>query len=255
MRCRCLFLAAISSLVIPFSITADEPAGEMHFERGIISVVKKQKHQSILEEKVKETFNNPLGLKDRYKYSHDGLEKYRSWIEQCLSHSQNGNFCLVIDKAAHEMDVYQNQKKMATYPIELGLNPYDDKKRLGDNCTPEGIYKIRHALKNSAFYKALYLDYPNTRDIKEFNQLKKEGIIPQKARIGGNIEIHGSGAEKEEERFDWTMGCIALSNKNIDSLYQILGLGNHRTMPKKELEGIAKKMKTCIVKYGARTEY
>jgi murein L,D-transpeptidase YafK len=254
-----LFYAAISSLIVMSSspAIADEPQREMHLERMVIRVNKTTSLEEKITEipKIAEIPNNPLNLKDRYNYNSTDLEKNLSQIDRCIKQSQNNNSCLIVDKAAHEMSLYQNQKKIASYPVELGLNHYKDKRMLGDNCTPEGIYNIKFVHKNSAFYKALYLNYPHQEDRKEFKQLKKESQISKKAKIGGNIEIHGSGAEKESDQQDWTVGCIALPNSNIDSLYQKLGLENYETMNKKELTELTKRIKVCIVKYGTKTEY
>ena len=217
---------------------------EIHLERDIIRVPGKQKSKEVV-------IDNAIGLQKEYKYTSEDMKKFRSWIEQCVEYSKDGKFCLVVDKASHEMNVYENGEKIETYPVELGLNPYDDKKMLGDNSTPEGIYKIRRVVKASVFYKALYVDYPNAQDKREFRQWKMKGMVPQKARIGGNIEIHGSGADKE----DWTLGCIALSNSNIDDLYGVLGLENYKKMSWRELKKITEVIKVCIVRYGVRENY
>ncbi|MBR9683883.1 L,D-transpeptidase family protein [Candidatus Woesearchaeota archaeon] len=245
-----LLLAAIASLALSPPTIAEEDQREMHFERGIVRITAPN-----LEETVQSEPTGPLNLTPEYHYSSQDLKKYQSWIKKCVNQSKNDRFCLVIDKAAHEMDVYQDQQKIATFSVELGLNPYDDKRRRGDNSTPEGLYNIKWIVKNSAFYQALYVGYPNAEDKSEFRRLKKTGKIPKKADIGGSIEIHGSGAEKESDKSDWTAGCIALSNQDMDQLYRHLCLEHHPEMKSQERRKAVRKITTCVVKYGARESY
>lgn len=240
-------LKKLCSLVIAAGITFSPGAlftNETKVNRPVLEQATERPSKKNLEERVKKETNNPLNPKKEYKYNPKDFEKYQSWIKQCINHSKNKNFCLIIDKAAHEMDIYQNGKKITTYPIELGFNPYDDKQVEGDGCTPEGIYEIKGVKNRSQFHKALCVDYPNAQDRREFNQLKKERIITKDDAIGGGIQIHGLGSEKEVDQRDWTLGCIALSNKNIDELFDL-------TRPSKN----RKKIKTAIVKYGTRKNY
>jgi murein L,D-transpeptidase YafK len=92
-----------------------------------------------------------------------------------------------------------------------------DKIKSGDNATPEGIYnvQVKKERSNTKYYKALLLDYPNKEDQKTFNQLVRSGKIPKNSRIGGLIEIHGEGGRG----INWTEGCIALDNKEMDVVY------------------------------------
>ena len=66
------------------------------------------------------------------------------------------------------------------------------------------------------YYKALLLDYPNAQDRLEFRRKIEEGVLPQKARIGGLIEFHGKGGGHAY----WTEGCVALEDKDMDVLYE-----------------------------------
>lgn len=197
--------------------------------------------QSSLETKV----NNFLGLKEEYKYNPQDLKKYQTWVKQGIEASKNGEIVLIVDKAAHEMDLYIKGKKKATYPVELGFNPYDDKTKEGDGCTPEGVYKVRIAREdNKLYHKDLYLDYPNKKNWKRFKKLKKNGGVSAEDRVGGDILIHGKGSGKGRKGVNWTAGCVALSNYDIDDLFE-------RIYPIRNL----KRIEVVIVKYGVRKSY
>lgn len=100
----------------------------------------------------------------------------------------------------------------------------------GDAATPEGKYKVVRARHTgSSFYKALSLDYPNEHDRKRFEENKRRGIISHKARIGGNIEIHGEGGKNR----DWTEGCVALTNADMDHIMKYVSVGTPVTIVRK----------------------
>jgi murein L,D-transpeptidase YafK len=73
----------------------------------------------------------------------------------------------------------------------------------------------------SAFHKALLLDYPNAEDQVEFNRAQRTSQLPRTALIGGLIEIHGEGGQGR----DWTRGCVALTNRDIDDLFARVAVG------------------------------
>ena len=200
----------------------------------------------------------PIGLDyGRYKFNQDDLTKYKSWVDECVdfSKSKKGQYCLVIDKAAREMDVYVNGEKKATYPVELGWNPVDDKTREGDGATPEGVYKIRFIHKSSVFGEALWINYPNKKDKEEFKQRKKDGTLSKSDSIGGAVEIHGSGNCNFEYRSDWTAGCSGMCDNDIASLYKNLGITDHKRMSKKNEKKFLNKLRIAVVRYGARDDY
>ena len=73
----------------------------------------------------------------------------------------------------------------------------------------------------------MLINYPNDSAWAKFNKLKNKGIIPKTARIGGDIGIHGiwaGGDDMIELGVDWTDGCVALKNKDIEELYSIVGV-------------------------------
>lgn len=123
---------------------------------------------------------------------------------------------LVVHKEKREMEAYSGSRLIKTYDIALGKNPLGHKQFEGDNKTPEGSYIINARNPNSGYHKNLGVSYPNTAD-KAF--AKKEGRSP-----GGHIKIHGLRNDrgyigKFHRLKDWTAGCIAVTNDEVDELY------------------------------------
>jgi murein L,D-transpeptidase YafK len=98
----------------------------------------------------------------------------------------------------------------------------------GDRCTPEGWFTIRSKRPSSKYNKFLEISYPNDSALVRFNHLKATGALPETARIGGDIGIHGiwkGGEDMIELCVGWTDGCIALKNSDVDELYSLIGVG------------------------------
>ncbi len=109
------------------------------------------------------------------------------------------------------------------FTAEFGKNWMGHKRTGGDKATPEGIYRVTQKKEGgrTIYYKALLINYPNDEDRKQFAQDKRKGLIPARAGIGGLIEIHGGGGKG----IDWTDGCIALRNDDMDALYRLVAAG------------------------------
>jgi murein L,D-transpeptidase YafK len=156
------------------------------------------------------------------------LSEYNGLVRYALRKSHKENVIL-INKSKYTLDVLADRKIIKEYPIELGFNPLDDKKMEGDGCTPEGIYSAAKKIpaQQSKYYKAILIDYPTSKNTFRFDQRKVNGTVPPHARIGGLIEIHGTGSgEKGNDKGEnWTLGCIALSNKDMDTLYESVRVG------------------------------
>ena len=155
--------------------------------------------------------------------------RWRSWAEESIDHSRKtGGVLIVIDKLARKLEVYDGGKKLATYAAELGANGLKPKRYSGDKATPEGRYRVTEVRGPNAtrFYKALMLSYPNAEDRARFDLARQRGEIPQRAGIGSLIEIHGEGGEGK----DWTDGCIALRNRDMDSLFRYARVGTPVTI-------------------------
>lgn len=123
---------------------------------------------------------------------------------------------IVVIKSKRQLLVFSNGQLIKTYSIALGGNPTGDKQYEGDKRTPEGLYIINDKNANSSFHKNLGVSYPNQHDIQEARAI---GRPP-----GGDIKIHGlkNGLGligKLHRLVDWTNGCIAVTNSEIDELF------------------------------------
>ena len=161
------------------------------------------------------------------------LEKYQKWVNKTVEKSrEREDYAIVIDKVGRELELYHKGEKVDSCRVAFGPNALDDKLHEGDGCTPEGFYKVNwrrdgNKVKTS-FYKALMLNYPTKQDSLEFIAAKKEGRIGEDVDSpGGNIEIHGCGSE-----YDWTAGCIALDNEDIDRIFPKIKWGTPVTIVK-----------------------
>lgn len=129
---------------------------------------------------------------------------------------------LVVNKSKRELLAYSNGQLIKTHRISLGRNPIGHKEYEGDKKTPEGIYYINDKNPNSGYHKNLGISYPNKKDIENAKRLGKSP--------GGDVKIHGlrngSGFISRFQRWgDWTMGCIALTNSEMDELYEAVAIG------------------------------
>jgi murein L,D-transpeptidase YafK len=164
-------------------------------------------------------------LDERYNYRPEDLERFLAMIEQTVRGTIAGNnHAIIIDKAEYKLFLIKNGAVLSSYHVELGRNPFDDKRMEGDSCTPEGFYRVtwKRDIGNTVFYRALFLDYPNREDRERFRQRVESGELPSSAGIGGSIEIHGCGSGKPGNAggWNWTLGCIALSNEDMDELFE-----------------------------------
>ena len=95
----------------------------------------------------------------------------------------------------------------------------------GDRRTPEGTFTFRDKYPHRAWHKFVWVDYPNAESWKRFKERKRSGTIPADARIGGEIGIHGVPVGMDhwiEQGSDWTWGCIALRNDDLDEIYPFI---------------------------------
>lgn len=125
-------------------------------------------------------------------------------------------------KSARRMDLMDGAQVVRTYRVSLGANPKGHKQQQGDSRTPEGTYTLDYKKEDSAFYRAMHVSYPNAKDIAD---AKRRGVNP-----GGAIMVHGQkngfGALSYATRyFDWTDGCIAISNSEMDEFMRLVPVG------------------------------
>ncbi len=123
---------------------------------------------------------------------------------------------IVVKKDKREMYVFQKNTLLKTYKIALGLQPKGAKHYQGDMCTPEGLYFIKDKNPNSAYHKNLGISYPSNADKAFAARIGKA--------TGGDVKIHGlpngRGYIGSLHRVnDWTHGCIAVTNEEIDELF------------------------------------
>lgn len=136
---------------------------------------------------------------------------------------------IVVKKSERKLSLYAGEKLVRTYPVALGPHSAGTKAREGDGATPEGDYFVTHANARSQFHLSLGISYPNATDAARglsqglISQSEYAAIVlaiarkerpPQHTRLGGDIFVHGGGLEG-----DWTKGCIALENKDIEELF------------------------------------
>ena len=124
---------------------------------------------------------------------------------------------IIVDKSQRILKLLKDGSIVKTYNIDLGFEPLGHKQKRGDGKTPEGLYYINKKLFESDFHIALQISYPNKWD------LRKSKI--NKTNPGGSIMIHGKPNDKDlVERSDWTNGCIAVTNSQIEEINRIVKL-------------------------------
>lgn len=129
---------------------------------------------------------------------------------------------VLVVKSEKRLFLFRGEKLLGSYGAAFGGNPVGHKQREGDQRTPEGRYVLDFKKKDSAFYRAIHISYPNAADIQS---AKARGVPP-----GGAIMIHGQPngfgwAAFITQRFDWTDGCIALSDEAMDAVWAAVEAG------------------------------
>ncbi len=129
---------------------------------------------------------------------------------------------VLIEKKARRLTLLNKGQQISTYKVALGRKPLGAKEREGDNRTPEGIYTIDSRNNKSRYHLSLHISYPNPKDI---HRAKTLGVSP-----GGNIMIHGimnglGWIGGFHRWLDWTKGCIAVTNPEIDEIARLVPNG------------------------------
>ena len=129
---------------------------------------------------------------------------------------------ILINKSARRLTLIRAGEALRVYRISLGNSPIGPKEREGDGKTPEGEYVVDKKIMNSGFHRALHISYPNAADRARAASL---GVSP-----GGDIMIHGLkngfGWLGPLHRFsDWTQGCIAVTNAEIEEIWDMVPVG------------------------------
>ena len=135
---------------------------------------------------------------------------------------------ILVEKSKHRLTVFSDREPIKSYPVVFGGSPEGDKLREGDQKTPEGLYFIRDLYPHVGWSKFIWLDYPRPESWREHFQAKLSGQLDWKHSIGGEIGIHGvpQGADSIiEARSNWTLGCVSLTNKDVDEIYEVVKAG------------------------------
>ena len=129
---------------------------------------------------------------------------------------------VLIEKQARRLTLFAKGEVIKTYPIALGGDPIGQKEQEGDNKTPEGLYIIDSRNGNSGYHLSLHISYPNAEDKRRAKEL---GVRP-----GGDVMIHGikngfSPVGASHAQSDWTQGCIAVTNQEMEEIYKLVPNG------------------------------
>ena len=168
-------------------------------------IITQQKKIDAIEHEVKSKGNEIIAL-----------QKKIDALEQKVFSIRNGPADkILIDKKERRLTLISKNKVLRTYKIALGGNPDGPKERQGDNKTPEGTYFIDSRNKGSRYHLSLHISYPNEKDKKRAREL---GVSP-----GGDIMIHGikngfSWVGDSHTEVDWTKGCIAVTDEEIEEI-------------------------------------
>jgi len=150
---------------------------------------------------------------------------------------------LLVDTVSEAISVYRGERRVAYFPnISIGRAGTTLNRSEGDEATPLGRYHVAYIIHHTPFHIFFGLDYPSARDA---HRALREGLIsgdtyhaimvavddhrlpPQNTPLGGAIGIHGIGDGSVEihNHFNWTKGCIALTNRQIDRLSRFISVG------------------------------
>lgn len=127
---------------------------------------------------------------------------------------------LVVEKSIRRMTAFHAGEPVLVLDVALGFTPEGDKEQQGDGKTPEGVFQIDRRNNRSAFYLSLGLDYPRAADRA---RAAAQGVDP-----GGDIFIHGQPnklASLVSLPGDWTAGCVAVTNAEMDLLWDRVPIG------------------------------
>lgn len=129
---------------------------------------------------------------------------------------------VVVVKSESKLYLKRGGKIISQYHVVFGPEPQGHKLQEGDGKTPEGIYVLDYKNANSDFYKSIHISYPNRADRK---RAARSGVDP-----GGEIMIHGQKNSAGwlasiSKYFNWTEGCIAVSNRAMDEIWLAVDAG------------------------------
>ena len=129
---------------------------------------------------------------------------------------------VVVLKKNRTLELMSGGKVIKSYKVALGGEPVGPKGRQGDHKTPEGLYILDSRNAHSQFHKSMHISYPNARDRR---QARAQGVSP-----GGDVFVHGlpngyGWAGTAHRMKDWTDGCIAVTNEEIEEIWNAVADG------------------------------
>jgi lipoprotein-anchoring transpeptidase ErfK/SrfK len=222
------------------AVTALPPSERVHLQRARLLVREAEALLRIGEieaargradrsrDELGEALGPALEAAERYTSSRQ-VATWRRWIHETREWSRTtGRNAIIVLKEKNALVLVSKGAVARTYAAEVGANALGVKQRQGDRATPEGRYRIvaKKDHGRSRYYRALLLDYPNAADRERFAAAQRRGEIPRGERIGGLIEIHGEGGRGQ----NWTEGCVALANPDIDDLFRRVDVGTRVTI-------------------------
>lgn len=170
----------------------------------------------------------PEELAQYYRYFHQAQFHFDDYLVEILrpkAFEQPMADRIEVYKGARRMILWRGNDILRGYDIGLGFSPTGPKWREGDGRTPEGSYVIDWRNPNSDYYLSLHISYPTPAQREEARQ---RGVPP-----GGAIMIHGAGVElasSRPRRGDWTDGCIAVTNAEIEEIWRLVPDGTPITI-------------------------
>ncbi|MFW5427175.1 MAG: L,D-transpeptidase family protein [Methylophagaceae bacterium] len=168
----------------------------------------------------------------------------------CTSASASEEVELIVIRSEHKLLIVKNDVVLNSFRVALGSGGRKAKLQRGDHTTPKGSYSIKRMRDSERFYSFLQLDYPSVNDAiialksklitkADYNAILDAHIAgkipPQDTPLGGSIGIHGIGVETQDrieihQIADWTQGCIALRNGEVDVLKRYIKIGTEVTI-------------------------
>lgn len=129
---------------------------------------------------------------------------------------------VVVDKSNRQLYLKRDGAVLRSYDIALGFSPKGHKTKRGDGRTPEGRYTLDFRNPDSRFHRSIRVSYPNRQDVA---RARSQGLDP-----GDNIMIHGLPDDwawlgRHHTRQDWTEGCIAVTNREMDEIWAMVDSG------------------------------
>jgi len=143
---------------------------------------------------------------------------------------------IVVVKSTRRLHLFDGERYIKTYRVGLGVGDVGRKRLAGDGCTPEGDFRVVVKKPDGRFGRFLGINYPNRAAINwglraglvslgealVLERAIEAGHMPNwTTDLGGGIGIHGGGAGS-----DWTAGCLALDDADVDELLDVMRVGD-----------------------------